>query len=245
MPMWVRHSGTWRKIETGGLHVRHSGTWRKVEKGYVKHSGTWRQFYIISDPVTVTLAPDYTRTYMYNGGRAWCSIVGVSDDAVMQGYWESSQGTVPGPSGTWSHVSGMMGFNDLAAQLAVRPVIKSAVLRMGLWVAYGGAPQSSRLVLGAYTTGASAPATIAHTDAAKGLQETVNTIWTAEGQVKEVAFNAAMLAQLQTSDRYGIALHDTTHGSSETRKRETRTVWYGASAASSLAPRLTVTLDYI
>lgn len=243
MPMWVRNAGAWRAVETGGLYVRNSGSWKQVEQGWVRNSGSWREFYIRSDPLTLTFAPDWTQTYMFNGENAVGSILsGVSNNDVIQGYWDTSQSS---PAGTWSHVTGAMSFNDIAVHKATRPFIKSAVLRMGLKVGYGGTPLDSRLDLGAFTAATSTPSTLAHTDTAKDLQETTATIWTGEGQVKEVAFNAAMLDQLQSQSRYGIALHDTTHGTSETRKRQTRTIWYGASAASNLAPRLTVTFDYV
>ena len=244
MPAWVKNSGTWREVRPDGLWVKHSGTWRQVQGGWVKHSGTWRKFHTLSDPVTLTFYPNYTQPYMYNGSKAVGSVLsGVSDNDCVQGYWETGQTS---PAGTWYHVTTLISFHDIAGNLAIRPVVKSAVLRMGLKVGYGGTPLSSRLVLGGYTTAAgAAPGTFGHTDTAKGLQETSATIWTGEGQVKEVALNADMLNGIENLGRYGIALHDTTHGASETRKRETRTIWYGASAATNLRPQLEITCDYV
>lgn len=212
-----------------------------MSEAYSFDGTNWDLIWRRSDPVTLTFYPDWSQGYMYSNGQPCVgSVVGVRNNDLLQGYWDISQGS---PAGDWDHTQSVAHFGDLAAQLAIRPVIKSASLRLRLAVGYGGDPKNTNVMLGYLDSGGSPLGDWNHTDTNKNLQDT-GDLFTANGQVKTIVLNAAMRNALQAGN-LGIAFHDTTHSTSEAGKRATRAVFDGASAPSSDRPMLTVTLDYV
>lgn len=243
------HNGSgWVLVPDGTMLKYHNGSaW--VNPLFLKYydGSAWQTAWSKSDPVTYTYYPAWTQGYMSDTGNGQINgsiLSGVADNDIVQGYWESTQGSVPGPAGTWGYVSSVIAFPDLADELAVRPVIKSATLRLTMAVGYGGDPKNTNVVMGHPhgVVGTSPPTTRSHTHTNQALQDT-GDLFTANGQTKTITLNQAMRDTLETYR--GIGIHDTADSTTETGKRATRAIFEGASQASSVRPLLTVTLDYI
>ena len=242
--LWVRAAGSWHTAKS--LHVRAAGSWHEAKGAWVRQGGTWQKFWPMSDPKTFSYYPSWTHGYMYDtGGKCVGSVLsGVDDDDVICGWWETSQGTVPGPLGTWDHVTSVISFAGLADDLAIRPKITSATLRLSGKVNYGGTGASLGVKLGTAAVGASKPATVAHTHTNKALQ-TASSLWVGtagEDDTKTISLNSAMRDALES--QRAIAIHDTAHGTSEDAKRAWRGILHGDTASDTIRPRLTVILDY-
>lgn len=241
--IWGWSGSVWTPIKQP--HGWGGSAYNDIQKAWGWNGSAWGLLWQLSDPVTYNYYPSWTHGYMYDtGGQCRGGILsGVADDDLIQGYWESSQGSAPGPAGTWEHVSSMMMFN-LGPELAERPVVKSGTLRLGLRVGYGGDPKNTNILLGhpAGVMTTTKPSTYAHSDLNKLLQDS-GDLFTANGQVKTITLNAAMLSTIQTYRAFGM--HDTGHNTTESGKRANRAIFYGANAASNLRPQLSVTLDYV
>ena len=138
--MSVKHSGNWRTVQPGGLHVRHSGTWRQVQRAYVKESGSWRLFHQQSDPLSLNFFPEWTNTYgeghLEEPQFTMDSETGEFGKGLFQGDWDG----VGHPSGM-GRVWGVMRFDEvaIAAAFGGRVQALSVSLRIHNINAYDGA----------------------------------------------------------------------------------------------------------
>jgi len=243
--LWVRAAGSWHEAKS--FHVRASGSWHPAKGAWVKAGGTWHKFWPVNDPLTKSYYPTWSNAYMYDtGGKCIGSVLsGVRDDDLICGYWTTTQGSVPGPAGTWDHVTSIIRFGGLATDLATRPVIKSATLRLTGKVNYGGTGAALGVKLGTSNVTNTKPTTKAHTHTDIALQ-TFSSLWVGTGgedDTKTLTLGAAMRDALEQDQ--AISIHDSAHGTSEEAKRSWRGVLEGGSAATASQPMLTVTMDYV
>jgi len=134
MPIHAKRSGSWDQLPSGNLYVKVNGSWRIVKQGYARVNGTWRTVHLGSDPKTITLRPDSTSAHPTRFGR------GTSWGTSSDGPWAGS-GSQTLATGRYVNISvpryfGVIRWRDttggatLASELAERPVVKSATLRL-------------------------------------------------------------------------------------------------------------------
>jgi len=142
MALSVRRSGVWDTIASADVGVRVGGTWRTAVKGGVRIGGSWRQFYVGSDPVTYTFDASASKSAR---GISWATSSNPAGaDYPRQGRYSTNYpwfGLVQFTNTSGTNSSG--GNKTLSDALAIRPVVKSATLRLTRWSSAHGLTYAS------------------------------------------------------------------------------------------------------
>ena len=132
MALRVKKSGAWQGVASADVGVKVGGTWRTAVKAGVRINGSWRQFYVGSDPVTYTFDASASRSAR---GISWATSSNPAGEYYpRQGRYSTNYpwfGLVQFTNTSGSNTGG--GNKTLSDALAIRPVVKSATLRLTRW----------------------------------------------------------------------------------------------------------------
>lgn len=251
MPIHAKRSGSWDQLPSGDLHVKVNGSWRIVKKGYAKVNGTWRTVHLGSDPKTIKVRPNSGSTWPTRFAR------GTSWGNSSNGPWispDDGETLAMGRYFTGANTQRYYGIirweNILAAELAERPVVKSATLRLtrhssthGLSVPTGTIHVSRYNGSSTTTNPNCADVTFANRAQASinnlGFNETINIDLNSNGNMQTLVEHAA--------DNKHFAITNVNSGlcDSGASLDSSYMFFYGLGVNLVRQPLLTVELDYI
>lgn len=247
--------GSWASVPSGDVYhmPTDGGSWEVVKKGYYMPSdgGTWTQFYTGSDEKTFTIYPNGFNAYptRFARGSSW----GTTSNGPSAGT-EGVKTLACGRYFTGSNTQRYYGVATfaftsvatfLSSELAERPVVKSATLRLTRDTVNHGVPTpgSSSIYVSPYggNTTTTSPST-SDVDFSKAVSASSTGL--TKGSNIEITLDQDIIDHVAANN--DLAITNVNSGLADFGSSlDTNYFFFFGLGSTSTQPRITVTLDYV
>lgn len=245
--------GSWASIPQGDAYYYDGSAWKIIKKGYYMPSdgGSWAQFYTGSDPKTLTIYPNGFSAYAtrFARGSSW----GTTSNGPSAG--TASVKTLA--CGRYYDVSNTQRYYGVAnfgftsagtffsSELAERPVVKSATLRLTRDSVIHGVstPSSSNIYVSPYdgNTTTTSPST-SDVDFSKAVSASSTGL--TRGSNIEITLDQDIIEHVAANN--DLAITNVNSGLADfDSSLDTNYFFFFGLGSTSTQPRITVTLDYV